>query len=60
MVDASITIPGAESLRQDCREICQNTKSGGGVSSEGSYLIVYFELLLTRQQSAKTAEYDQN
>ena len=59
MVDSSITIPGAESLRQDCREICQNTKSGG-VSSEGSYLIVYFELLLTRQQSAKTAEYDQN
>ena len=29
MVDASITIPGAESLRQDCREICQNTKRGG-------------------------------
>ena len=29
MVDSSITIPGAESLRQDCREICQNTKSGG-------------------------------
>ena len=29
MVDTSITIPGAESLRQDCRGICQNTKSGG-------------------------------